>query len=308
MVISAPEAPSSELLELLRDLNRCAPVPWEKRRGRELIPEAERWGLPVSLDPDQGHWHLHHPEQTWNSERLAAAWGILPCETQVWPFCDSSNLQLLANPQWHLGIAEAQWAGRGRRGRTWHSPYGRHVYLSVSVTPPASTPGTLPLVAALGVFQVLMTEIPDLWVKWPNDLWAGRKKLGGVLMEGRRQGDQQRWVLGLGINVLEDGTLPDNAACLAGLGMIWTRQELAESVLRQWRADFTLLEGSGFGQFADLWNAADGLSGKPATICQEGEERQILALGVASDGRLLIQEGHHTRLVSAGDIHIRPIP
>ncbi len=273
-----------------------------------MVLEAERWGLPVTLDLDEGYWHLHHPEQPWDRDRLASAWDIPACKAQIWSFCNSSNLQLLSNPQLHLGIAEAQWAGRGRRGRTWHSPYGRHLYLSVAVTPPVSAPGTLPLVAALGVFLVLREWIPDLWVKWPNDLWVGQRKLGGVLMEGRRQGAQQRWVLGLGINVLEDVALPDSAVCLARLGVSWTRRELADLVLRQWQADFALLEGGGFDEFTDRWNAADRLSGKPATICQEGEERQIIALGVTSDGRLLIQEGQHKRLVSAGDIRIRPLP
>lgn len=107
-------------------------------------------------------------------------------------------------------IAEAQMSGRGRQGRTWFSPPGAGLYVSVVLMPGraranaerATSLLTLMAGAALAAAVERSTGLgPD--IKWPNDLLVGRRKLAGILAEGvtGAAGGVQSVVLGYGINV-----------------------------------------------------------------------------------------------------------
>jgi BirA family biotin operon repressor/biotin-[acetyl-CoA-carboxylase] ligase len=101
--------------------------------------------------------------------------------------------------------ARVQTAGRGRRGRTWHSPAGG-LWLSVVCRP--SDPGGvehLSLRVGLAVAQAierLFPDLPRLTVKWPNDILLGGRKLAGILCEARWEGGAPAWVIAaVGLNV-----------------------------------------------------------------------------------------------------------
>ena len=135
-------------------------------------------------------------------------------------------------------VAAEQRAGRGSRGRTWHSPRGG-LWLSV-LRRGGSTMGgfeLLSLRAGLAVAQVLdgLPPIAPVMVKWPNDLIVHDRKVGGLLAEARGQGDQLQWVaIGLGLNVAN--TLPvelaDRAAALNEFCSETTVEALAEPIAR----------------------------------------------------------------------------
>jgi BirA family biotin operon repressor/biotin-[acetyl-CoA-carboxylase] ligase len=106
-------------------------------------------------------------------------------------------------------LAECQTAGRGRRGRTWHSPALGNIYSSVIVVP---TPGAIrsgpwlswvPLFSALAVAECLSNHAGvAVSVKWPNDLLIGDKKLGGILCEQTSTADKTlAIVIGIGLNI-----------------------------------------------------------------------------------------------------------
>jgi BirA family biotin operon repressor/biotin-[acetyl-CoA-carboxylase] ligase len=107
-----------------------------------------------------------------------------------------------------LFMAERQSAGRGRRGRTWLSPFAGNLYLSLvwPVADSGSAISGLSLVTALGVVEALqdsgLTGMERLSVKWPNDVWLGDGKLAGILLElyGSVTGSPHV-VVGIGINV-----------------------------------------------------------------------------------------------------------
>jgi BirA family biotin operon repressor/biotin-[acetyl-CoA-carboxylase] ligase len=102
-------------------------------------------------------------------------------------------------------VARRQTRGRGRQYRPWHSPPGLGLYLSVLLRPPwpASESGVLALLAGIAVATALQQlGVPDLKLKWPNDVLAGGKKISGVLIEPALQGDHIAYaVIGIGINV-----------------------------------------------------------------------------------------------------------
>ncbi len=227
-------------------------------------------------------------------------------EIGIWPLCDSSNTRLLEERHLRLGLAEAQWSGHGQRGRHWHSSFGNHLYCSLAVEISAAHAQILPVVAGLGVYQVLREQIPALWLKWPNDLWIGQRKAAGLLLEGRHGGDGQRWVLGLGLNVLADPDLLATAISLREAGCSMAREALLLAIIQQWRADFAQLERGGFAAFRQRWREADRLCGKQAEFAEADERKPCRVLDIQDDGRLCIDDGIQLRALHAGEVRLYP--
>ena len=113
--------------------------------------------------------------------------------------------------------ARVQTAGRGRRGRTWHSPAGG-LWMSV-VCRPSDLGGVEHLSLRVGLavaetIERLFPDLPRLTVKWPNDLLLGGRKLAGILCEARWEGGTPAWVIAaVGLNVIN--SIPDEVASQA---------------------------------------------------------------------------------------------
>lgn len=116
-------------------------------------------------------------------------------------------------------VAEEQRLGRGRRGRTWVSPPGRNLTMSVGLRPrlAAVDAWQLGLAAGLAAWSACAAVAP-VWLKWPNDVVAGDgRKLGGLLVETAIDGEAlTEAVIGIGINVnWAVGEMPDEIAATA---------------------------------------------------------------------------------------------
>jgi len=100
-------------------------------------------------------------------------------------------------------IAEVQTAGRGRDGRTWHSPAGG-VWLGMLLRPARAELGVMAVRVGLAVADAVdaMLGRVETRLKWPNDVLLGEQKLAGILCEGRWHGETLQWLaLGVGVNV-----------------------------------------------------------------------------------------------------------
>lgn len=146
------------------------------------------------------------------------------------PSTDSTNRQLKAlgcqgAPQGTAVIAGSQTQGQGRMGRSFHSPEGKGVYLSLLLRPDCAPSELMHLTCAVAVAMCDAVEaVTGLrpGIKWTNDLVWGSKKLGGILTESRltRQGCVDFVIIGIGINCLHSREdfppeLKDMAASLA---------------------------------------------------------------------------------------------
>ncbi len=102
-------------------------------------------------------------------------------------------------------LADRQSAGRGRRGRSWHSPPGQNIYLSLGWNFQRADGALTPLPLAVAVAAVRAMRRAGLHspgIKWPNDIQVGGKKLAGILVELRNPGPGQALaVIGIGVNV-----------------------------------------------------------------------------------------------------------
>jgi BirA family biotin operon repressor/biotin-[acetyl-CoA-carboxylase] ligase len=109
-------------------------------------------------------------------------------------------------PEWSAIAAGRQTGGRGRQGRAWLSPAG-NLYLSVLLRPalPPASAGVLPLLVGVAAAEAAGEWGVDVRLKWPNDLLAGGRKLGGVLVEASAGTEGlETAVVGVGLNLALD--------------------------------------------------------------------------------------------------------
>src|SRR6185295_4186783 len=192
-------------------------------------------------------------------------------------------------------VAETQTQGRGRRGRVWQDAPGASLLVSVVLRtslPPARLP-TLSIAAGVAVAEALHAEAGlDARLKWPNDVLVGGRKIAGVLLE--RRGDAV--ILGIGINVTRDAIpseLAERATSIADEGGSPDREALL--AIGRWRAR---LERDGFEPVRAQWMAQTGMLGRPVTV----EGVAGTALGIDTDGALLVQTETGPTRVLAGDV------
>lgn len=206
-------------------------------------------------------------------------------------------------------VADAQTSGRGRRGRTWCSPPGAGLYVSTILRPGRSRDGeraTLLTTLAAGVALVEgVRRATGLLaaLKWPNDLYAGRRKLAGILAEGA--GDSV--VLGYGINVSPASYPPDVAdrvTSLEGeLGRDVDRPRVFAETLCALASRYDdLLEGR-FDAILDAWRslapAAEGA--RVSWTTPEGVQSGMTA-GIDDRGALLVRSGERVERIVAGEV------
>lgn len=126
-------------------------------------------------------------------------------------------------PAGTLVLADEQSAGRGRQGRSWSSAPGAGIWLTIIERPSdAAALDVLSIRAGLSIAPALEAFVDaPLRLKWPNDLYAGERKLGGILIEARWRGERLDWVaIGVGINVRTPRDEPRAAALRFGVSRL----------------------------------------------------------------------------------------
>ncbi len=222
-------------------------------------------------------------------------------------------------------VAAKQSAGRGRMGRSWVSQANQALTFSVAYPfkKPIAELSGLSLACGLSVIKGISqaTEISEnalkklgLGLKWPNDIFLGDAKLGGMLIEGGQVNPTQpTWlVIGIGINLTTDLTIEKNIGrSMASISQINNASKIDADVL--WLAIIKELgdtletfEKSSFKEFQSKWNEWDIFKNQACQISQqdkisvEGIER-----GVDDAGYLLIETANGIERVISGDVSLR---
>ena len=231
---------------------------------------------------------------------------------------DSTNSELLRRTPPECGIevllAERQMGGRGRRGRQWASPIASNLYLSLSrqFSGGLARLGGLSLVVGVAVAEALrQAGYAAVGVKWPNDLLAHDRKLGGILVEGGGEhGGPVRAVIGIGVNV----RMP--AAVAATIEQAWTdlasleggmpsRNTLAAQMLDALLPALDQFDRDGLPPFLARYAALDVLAGRLVTVHGPQGDECGMADGIGEDGALRVKLGNVVRQVHAGDVSVR---
>lgn len=151
-----------------------------------------------------------------------------------------------------LICAERQTAGRGQRGHTWKSPEGVNLLFSVVLCPaflPAGEQFLLSQTVALALVDTFDAYGIDTRIKWTNDIYAGDRKLVGILLEHNLSGERlARTVAGIGINVNQtafDPALPNPTSMALEAGRTFDRDEVLRSFYDALMRRYAALEAGG---------------------------------------------------------------
>jgi BirA family biotin operon repressor/biotin-[acetyl-CoA-carboxylase] ligase len=134
-------------------------------------------------------------------------------------------------------MAETQYAGRGQRENTWHAEPGKNLTFSLLLKPvflSAQQQFDLTRVVSLGVYDALEPLLGNkLKIKWPNDIYYGDSKLGGMLIENILQGSQiKSSIIGIGLNVNQEN-FPDNAVNATSIKNILQKDYELKNILAE---------------------------------------------------------------------------
>jgi BirA family transcriptional regulator, biotin operon repressor / biotin---[acetyl-CoA-carboxylase] ligase len=205
--------------------------------------------------------------------------------------------------------AEAQTAGRGRRGRGWNSPPG-NLYVSLLVRPDCApvVGATLGFVAAIALGDVLrdLTPAPVLH-KWPNDVLVGGGKITGMLLEAatRPDGKLDWLVLGLGVNIVShpDGGIHPATDLVVSGGRAIAPKRLLDRFLTGFGPAYDTWSRSGFGAVRQAWLAHAAGIGDRVVARLEHEEISGRFADLDTDGTLVMTlDGGNQRRIAAGDV------
>jgi BirA family biotin operon repressor/biotin-[acetyl-CoA-carboxylase] ligase len=211
-------------------------------------------------------------------------------------------------------VAEEQTAGRGRLGRTWHSPPGENLYCSIVLRPPLA-PAEVPQIALVaGVAVAAAVEEATgrrPAIKWPNDVLLEGRKVAGILTEMESEVDRVHHVIaGIGVNLNTrrfPRALRDRASSLLLLtGTPVDRARFTGRLLAALEARYRQYLRDGFAGLRPQWEAYSCLTGTDVCVAGPAGETTGRVLGIADDGALRLRgaDGREVRVV-AGEVTVR---
>jgi BirA family biotin operon repressor/biotin-[acetyl-CoA-carboxylase] ligase len=192
-------------------------------------------------------------------------------------------------------VADRQLRGRGREGRTFHSPPGGLYVSLLLAAPEQDLPARLVALCAVAAAEAIEAHAPvAVAIKWPNDLWVGRHKVGGILLEAA--GADLPVIAGIGLNLgAAPGVLdPQAAAGIGGVGAICGRTPSRHDVL------VTLLQridhwqeagrsSSGGDRVESAWQERLALVGERVHCIVDGRSCVGVLEAISLSGGLLIR-------------------
>ncbi|PLX79177.1 MAG: biotin--[acetyl-CoA-carboxylase] ligase [Desulfuromonas sp.] len=302
--------------ELSRQLGISRAAVWKQ------IEQLRQEGFRIEAQKSKGYRLLAMPEEL--TEAALTMGQVLPIVGRrviTLGKTDSTNLQAATlgaegEAEGTVVFADSQSAGKGRRGRTWCSPPGTNLYLSLLLRP-AIAPWDAPqltFLSAVAAARALrnVSRLP-ITVKWPNDLLVNGRKVAGMLNEMQAESEQVGWVvLGIGINVNmrreqfpEDLRYPATSLALE-VGEDVSRLAIARELLAELDRAYAVYLRDGFAPIRSAWLELFPFVDRLVEISGAGETVSGRVTGVDGDGALLLVDdrGKELRILS-GDV--RPL-
>ena len=220
-------------------------------------------------------------------------------------------------PSGTLVVADKQESGKGRRGRSWVSPSGTGIFMTLMIKPDINpnNASMLTLVAALAVAKAITSVTgEEALIKWPNDIVVNGKKVCGILTEMNAQFDYiNHIVVGIGINVHNE-SFPEEISQMASSLMIEAGGK------RFHRAQIIAETMSYFEQYYDTFLKTQDLSAlvreydellvnrnKSVRVLDPKEPFDGKAMGITPQGELIVDTWESRKLVSSGEVSVRGI-
>lgn len=212
-----------------------------------------------------------------------------------------------------LVTAAVQTAGRGRRGRSWISPQGDGIFMTLIVRPdvPPSEIASLSLLTALAVARAIRRETGlEAKIKWPNDIVVSGRKVCGMLLE--MDADAQRVhsvAAGIGINVHQRAFDEEIAHTASSLDMLSGRRQSRAAIIRAFLEEFEkVYELESHEEIMRAYCACSATIAQRVQVIAPDRTFTGTAVAVTGSGSLLVMDEDGTqREVLAGDVSVRGI-
>lgn len=212
-------------------------------------------------------------------------------------------------PHGTLVLAEEQTAGRGRKGRSFQSPRGENLYFTIVLRLPLEQHRRLPVAAPLAVLTGIRSEGAAAAIKWPNDIWAGGRKLSGMLIDAELTADGALAFPGIGINVNGDPAripeLRDIATSMEReLGRPVQRELLLARICNELEAAFALPADEMIARY----RVGSLVLGRRVLVTPlRGDPYEAVAQAIAEDGSLIVERPDGRREdLNAAEVTLRP--
>lgn len=233
---------------------------------------------------------------------------------------DSTNLHALqlareGAKEGEVVIADGQTQGRGRLGRSFFSPRGVNLYISIILRPqiPARQVPQLTLVAGVAVAETVerFSRLrPSL--KWPNDTLLNGRKVSGILTEMETQGSRVSFVVsGIGVNlncpreVFPEELRGKATSVFVEAGQKVDRAVFAAELLGRLEEHYFLFMRQGLTAVRQLWEDYSHLTGRRVLVGEAGRKIAGKAIGLDEDGALVLEgEGGRLQRILAGEVTV----
>ncbi|MFH0845196.1 MAG: biotin--[acetyl-CoA-carboxylase] ligase [Pseudomonadota bacterium] len=217
-------------------------------------------------------------------------------------------------PEGTLVLTEYQTAGKGRKGRRWLSQRYLNLLFSILLMPslPPNQMFVLTMILALAAMDGIKESSGlQTWIKWPNDLYVGHKKLGGILTEISIKGKKVDYVvLGLGLNVnwnpgKEQDLLYPSTSILAETGIVSPREHLLIGIVKLFEEYYLDILRGEIEDYHRRWNQYSMIIGRSVEIISDQETVRGIVLLIDREGALIIrdEEGKEQKVFS-GDLSV----
>jgi len=289
--------------------------------------ELKKLGLELHAVTGKGY-RLHQPLELLDADLIRSNLNRVAVNhlsrLDIHDVTDSTSGQLSSAS--HLGagsgtvcLAESQTGGRGRLGRKWVSPFGRNIYLSLLwhyEVGPAELSG-LSLAVGVAVMRALGKEgAVEIGLKWPNDIFWKKKKLGGVLIE--LMGDALgpcTVIVGIGLNVdLSESSAEEIDQPWTDLGKLMggspvSRNRVTAQLLNELLPILENFDQVGLAHYHDEWSKWDCLAEEKAILRLGKKTISGTARGIDQSGLLIFEEESGERKAYAsGEVSLRTAP
>ncbi|MEK6325157.1 MAG: biotin--[acetyl-CoA-carboxylase] ligase [Acidobacteriota bacterium] len=226
------------------------------------------------------------------------------------------DLAASGTPEGLCVIAREQTAGRGRQGRSWSSPPGEGLYLSLILRPEikAADSAVITLAAAVAVAETLKVDFhASADIKWPNDVLASGRKICGILVESAiENGRLQYAVMGIGVNVAQRvfADVIGSAATSLFLetGRLIAPEDFAEPLLErleQWYRTAIAQPDRVIARWEELSSYARGCAVRIES--SEGSFEGVIR-GLTPSGALIVElDNGETREIVSGEVSLRAV-
>ncbi len=278
------------------------------------IKSLEEWGIDVFSIPGKGY-QMSRPIELLDQALLQQQIDS-PIDIDLHHQIDSTNQHMMTQlHKWSSGdlcLAEYQSAGRGRRGKSWISPFGSNLYMSMYwrfEQGVAATMG-LSLVVGLAIADTLNSLGVQSTLKWPNDVYIESKKVAGVLVElAIEAGGAAQVVIGIGLNM----TMSDTTS---GIDQPWTnleehlstplaRNQFTAQLVNRLHQELNEYQVNGNANLARRWAEYDHFIDQPVVLLMGNQSIEGTCKGIDQSGALLIEQQGEVKSYIGGEISVR---